>query len=249
MSKNVLGFRFQNDIGMSEARCKDLTLRIHHVFKPHPVNEEADPGLMCCVKEGMLYTLYDGSGKLRIYWAETGVLHKTIRPPAGAIPVSERRKIAFVHERLWVADWEHNTIHVLDKETCHLINKFSLGPRSRIPTIIRTGDLVAIPDSQRCVVEFFNQNGVLIITFVCSPITPSGLAMTDNNCLVISDNHRKIFRILNIKQPIALAVLSSIHARVGKDSVVARAAARSTLFDKNVLRLPMRLAGVLFKFK
>lgn len=65
--------------------------------------------------------------------------------------------------------------------------------------------------------------------------------------LLVSNNRPTgVLHRLKIRQPLARALLAGLHNRCGRKSIFS---SLSSLFDFQVLRVPLRLAGVLFKLK
>lgn len=70
-------------------------------------------------------------------------------------------------------------------------------------------------------------------------------ALGSGEILVSANRPKRVLHRLKIRQPLARALLSGLHGRCGRTSLFSRPS--SSLFDVQVLRIPLRLAGVLFR--
>lgn len=141
-----------------------------------------------------------------------------------------------------------DVIHVVDKNTGSILFELTdLGGTERI----ELGDLnilgeliVAVTDK----IFFLNNKGQVIQTLdppSFGPRRPFLRHIGNGNIILRGDKNKNV--IVKIRQSSVMAFLSGFHERAGRFSKLYTVVAKHSLFDKQCLRLPLRLAGVLFK--
>lgn len=115
----------------------------------------------------------------------------------------------------------------------------------RLQVMRHYGEVVAFQDGS---VVILNQTRQVVEHIQINMPRPCEISTMDSNPrgFLLHDSKQNQVLIVHMRQCAAISLFLAMHARVGGSSPLFQLSKRSTMFDRQVLRVPLRLAGALF---
>jgi DNA-binding beta-propeller fold protein YncE len=174
--------------------------------------------------------------------------------------------LAVLGNEVWVADTANNRLSVFalqDGSFLRHVGRVGSGPGQftvphSICVVSEKHSILAVTDALNCRVQFIKSDGKYVgqlgLTGIkeAAPgqfIYPTAVTMTNQGLLLVCDADCHRVQAFRLRSLCALALLTALHRRAGSTSSLGKAAVRSSIFDRQVLRLPLLLAGIPLHFK